>query len=82
MGDGIAEVIEAEALETSRLVGASIRETKLPAGIIIGALVRDEDVIIPRGDTIIKAHDRVIVFSAAEVVKKVEQLFSVRSDFF
>ncbi len=82
VGDGIAEVIEAEALETSQLVGASIRETKLPAGIIIGALVRDEDVIIPRGDTVIKAHDRVIVFSAAEVVKKVEQLFSVRSDFF
>ncbi len=80
--DGMAEIIEAEALETSPLVGVPIRETRLPQGIIIGALVRDNEVVIPRGDTIIRAHDRVILFAVAGVVKKVEQLFSVRADYF
>ena len=80
--DGGAEVIEAEVLETSRLAGSSIRQTKLGPGIIIGALVRDKAVIIPRGDTVIQPHDRAILFATAEAVKRVEQLFAVRPDFF
>ncbi len=52
------------------------------SGVIIGAIVRDGEVIIPRGDTVIRAKDRVILFAAAEAVKKVEKLFSVRLEFF
>ena len=37
-----------------RLVGSPLREGKLPAGVIIGAIVRDGEVIIPRGDTVIR----------------------------
>jgi trk system potassium uptake protein TrkA len=80
--DGMAEVIEAEALETSPLVGVPLREVKLPAGVIIGGVLRGETVIIPRGDTIIQLKDRVVIFALADVVKKVEKLFSVRLDFF
>ncbi len=80
--DGMAEVIEAEALETSPLVGVPLREVKLPAGVIIGGVLRVDRVIIPRGDTIIQVNDRVVIFALADVVKKVEKMFSVRLDFF
>ena len=80
--DGFAEAIEAEALETSPLVDTPLNEIKLPAGVIIGAIVRDEEVIIPRGSTTIKANDRVIMLVAAESVKKVEKMFAVRLEFF
>ena len=80
--DGLAEVIEAEALETSPLMGKPLREVNLPAGIIVGAIVRGDDVIIPHGDTVIQAKDRVIILAAAGQVKKVEKLFSVRLEFF
>ena len=80
--DGMAEVIEAEALETSPLVGVPLREVKLPAGMIIGGVLRGETVVIPRGDTIIQVKDRVVIFALADVVKKVEKMFSVRLDFF
>ena len=80
--DGMAEVIEAEALETSTLVGRPLREARLPAGVIIGAIVRGEQVIIPRGDSVIQAKDRVVIFALADAVRKVEKLFSVRLDFF
>ncbi|MCH7943369.1 MAG: Trk system potassium transporter TrkA [Proteobacteria bacterium] len=80
--EGLAEVIEAEALETSPLMGSPLREVKLPAGIIVGAIVRAEDVIIPNGDTVIQAKDRVIILAAAGQVKKVEKLFSVGLEFF
>ncbi len=80
--DGKAEIIEAEALETSPLVGKPLRDAKLPAGLVVGALVRDAEVIIPRGDTVIKTHDKVVLFATKEMVKKVEKLFAVRLEFF
>jgi trk system potassium uptake protein TrkA len=80
--EGLAEVIEAEALETSPLVGTPLREIKLPAGIIVGAIVRGDSVIIPRGDSVVRANDRVVIFAAAGLVRKVEKMFSVRLEFF
>jgi len=61
--DGAAEVVEGEALETSKLVGKELRDVKLPQGTIIGAILRDKEVIIPRGKTIIKPNDRVVLLS-------------------
>ncbi len=80
--DGLAEVIEAEAMETSPIVGTPLKEARLPAGILIGALVRGKNVVIPRGDTVIQAHDRVVIFATADMVKRVEKMFAVRLDFF
>ena len=56
--EGFAEVIEAEALETSSLINTPLREIKLPTGVIVGAIVRGEEVIIPRPSTVIKPHYR------------------------
>ena len=50
--------------------------------MIVGAIVRDDEVIMPRADTVIRARDRVIVVARAAVVKKVEKLFAVRLDYF
>ncbi len=80
--DGLAEVIEAEALETSPLVGVPLRDIDLPAGMLVGAIARGEEVIIPRGDTVIQAHDRIVMFTDADTVKKVEKMFTVRLEFF
>jgi trk system potassium uptake protein TrkA len=80
--EGFGELIEAEALETSSLVGAPLRDIKLPAGVVLGALVRDGKVISPRGDTSVQTKDRVVLFAASEAVRKVEKMFSVRLEFF
>jgi trk system potassium uptake protein TrkA len=82
LGDGFGEVIEGDALETSGLVGTPIRDIRLPDGIALGALVRGDSVIMPRGGTVIEAGDRVVLFAATGVVKKAERLFSVRLEFF
>jgi trk system potassium uptake protein TrkA len=80
--DGKAEIIEAEALETSPLVGQPLRDVKLPAGLMIGMIVRDGEVIVPRGGTVIETHDKVVMFAPRNAVKKVEKLFAVRLEFF
>lgn len=80
--DGFAELIEAEAMETSPLVGEPLRDTKLPPGVMIGAIIRSDDVILPRPDTVIRAKDRVVLLAAAAAVKKMEKMFSVRLEYF
>ncbi|EHS50870.1 TrkA-N domain protein [Rhizobium sp. PDO1-076] len=79
---GTAEVIEAEALETSPLVGRPFRDLELPAGLRIGAIYRDKTVIRPNGDTKIKAKDRVVIFATAAAVRHVEQMFRVSIQYF
>ena len=80
--NGRAEVIEADALETSSLVGTPLRDLQLANGIRIGALYRGNTVIVPDGDTIIRARDRIIIFVTADRVKEVEQMVRVSVDFF
>ena len=80
--NGLAEVIEAEALETSPLVGRPLREIELSDDMRIGAILRGGELIIPRGNTQVQAHDRVIIFAMQKAVKQVEQMFRVSIEFF
>lgn len=80
--EGFGELIEAEALETSGLVSTPLRDTDLPDGVMIGAIVRAGRVISPRGNTVIQAGDRVVLFADPGSVRRVEKLFSVRLEYF
>ncbi|HAJ92877.1 MAG TPA: Trk system potassium transporter TrkA [Gammaproteobacteria bacterium] len=83
---GAAEAIEAVAHgdhSSSRVVGRTIDEIKLPQGTTIGAIVRGDEVIIAHHDTVIKTDDHVILFlSDKKCIQKVEQLFQVGVTFF
>jgi trk system potassium uptake protein TrkA len=80
--DGFGELIEAEALQTSDLVGKELRNVDLPPGVLVGAIVRNDKMKFPRGSTVVQPGDRVIMFAAAEHVRKVEKMFSVRLEYF
>lgn len=79
---GAAEIIEAEALDTSPLVGAPLRDLDLPAGMRIGAIYRGGAVLKPSGQVQIRPKDRVVIFATADAVKQVEQMFRVSLEFF
>ncbi|UJQ95000.1 Trk system potassium transporter TrkA [Mariluticola halotolerans] len=80
--DGAAELIEAEALDTSTLVGKPLREFNIGPGIRIGAIMRGDEVIMPHGNVRIEAGDFVVVMALAAQVRQVEQMFRVSLDFF
>jgi len=82
VNDGLGEIIEAEALETSPLVGRPLRELNLPDGIRVGAIYRNGAVVIPEGGLQIRAGDHVILFAVADRVREVEQMFRVSLEFF
>lgn len=79
---GQAEIIEAQALETSPLVGKPISELDLPEKLRIGAIYRNGEIIRPTGATRIQPGDSVVIFALAEAVHNVEQMFRVSLDFF
>lgn len=83
---GAAEAIEAIAhgdQSTSKVVGRTIREIKLPPGTTIGAVVREEKVIIAHGNTLIEANDHVILFLVdKKFINDVEKLFQPSAFFF
>lgn len=70
-----AETLEMVAAPQAKIVGKPLRKLKMPAGVLIGAVAHGTDIIIPGGDTVIQAHDRVIVFALPAVVPQAEKLF-------
>ena len=80
--DNFGEVIEAEAISTSSVLGMTVEEINMPRSLIIGAIVRNDQILMPRNDTVIKIHDRVILIVTSAAVKRFEKLFSVRLEFF
>ncbi len=82
---GAAEALEAVAhgdRKTSKVVGRRIDEIKLPKGAIIGAIARDEQVVIAEPDIIIEPEDHVILFLADKSgVRDIERLFQVSATF-
>ena len=80
--DGFAEILEVEALDTSAIVNTPIREIKRPKDMIFGLIVRGKTIMTPRPDMVIKPDDRVIILAAHDQVKRVEQMFAVRPEYF
>ena len=77
-----AEAIEAEALSTSDIVNIPLSQIKFPKGALVGAVVRGDDIIIPRGDSVIQEKDRLIIFALKKAIPKLEKLLTVKLDFF
>ncbi len=76
------EVLEAEVLATTPAIGRRIRDLEISDGVRFGAIVRQEEIIKPTGDTELQARDRVILFSLVKNIREVETLFRVSPDYF
>lgn len=74
--EGDAEVTEIVLDDIPSIVDKPLTMLNLPKGIIIGAIVRKGKVIIPKGDTSLKADDRIIVFSLSEDLSSLKMFFS------
>ena len=82
---GRAEAIEAIAhgdANSSKVIGKGVREIPFPAGTGVGAIVRNEQVIIPNVNTVIEPEDHVIIFmDNKSCISDVEALFQVAVTF-
>ncbi len=74
VAEGKAEIMEAEAKKGSILIGKTLREVELPRKTLIGAIIRDNKVIIPSGEDKIISNDKLIIFTLHESIRQVEKL--------
>lgn len=72
---GQGRMIEFEVHKKTNLIGKELSKIKLPKQILIGAIVRGEELIIPRGKTKLQINDHVVVFTTLTSVSEVKKLF-------
>ena len=79
ISDGEYEVIEAEIIETSELINRELKKSNLPDEIRIGAILRNDKVIIPRSNFIFQKDDRVVFIVKKDSISFVENIFRLSS---
>ncbi|MDG5799816.1 Trk system potassium transporter TrkA [Marinilabiliaceae bacterium ANBcel2] len=70
-----ADVLELIAQKGSKITKATLKNLDLPKNMNIGGVIRNNEAIIPNGDTQIRPDDKVVVFALPSGLKKVEKMF-------
>jgi len=71
-----AEVIEYIVNRESGLTKKAIRKQNFPNAMVIGSIIRGEEIIVPNGDTVLALGDKVIVLALPRAIQKLEKIFS------
>ncbi len=73
-------VVDVRVGRGSMITRGRLRELSLPERLLVGAVVRGDEVIIPRGDTHLLEGDEAIVFLMGEALREVQEWFSEGSE--
>jgi trk system potassium uptake protein len=71
-----AEMIELRVPERCPVAGRPLSEVGFPEGAIVGALLRNGDVVIPTGKEVLRPGDDAVVFTVEDAIEEVERLFA------
>ena len=77
--NGEFEVIEAEIIDSSELINKDLKNSNLPDDIRIGAILRNNDIIIPTSKFIFEKKDIVVFLAKRDQISLVERLFQISS---
>ena len=75
--NGEYEIIEADIIETSELINKELKNSNLPDEIRVGAILRGDEVIIPRSNFIFKKEDTVVLLAKKDFLHVVENMFRI-----
>ena len=78
---GQAEIMEIIASNDMKLANVPLKDVNLPDGVLIAAIHRGQQVIIPNGDTRILADDKVTIFCLLTDIGELEKLFTAKKAF-
>ena len=77
--NGDFEVIEADVIETSELINKELKNSDLPDEIRIGAVLRKNEIIIPKSNFVFKKDDKIVFLAKKDQLETVENLFRISS---
>ena len=78
---GQAEIMEIIASNEMKLANVPLKDVNLPDGVLIAAIHRGQQVIIPNGDTKILEDDKVTIFCLLTDIGELEKLFTAKKAF-
>ncbi|MDD5927712.1 MAG: Trk system potassium transporter TrkA [Firmicutes bacterium] len=78
---GQAEIMEIIASNEMKLANVPLKDVHLPEGVLIAAIHRGQQVIIPNGDTKILDGDKVTIFCLLSDIGELEKLFTAKRAF-
>ena len=82
IGDAEAEVIEAQVMSTSPIAGSRIGDIDFPEGVIVGGILKNEDMVKPSSQSKIEEGDIIALFVLSKDIAEVERLLQVTIDYF
>jgi trk system potassium uptake protein TrkA len=82
IGDAEAEVIEAQVMSTSPIAGSRIGDIDFPEGVIVGGILKNEDMVKPSSQSKIEEGDIIALFVLSKDIPEVERLLQVTIDYF
>ena len=71
-----AEMIELRVPKDCRVSGRPLSKVGFPRDAIVGAILREGEVVIPTGDEVLRGGDDAVVFAVDSAVNEVERLFA------
>ncbi len=76
LNDERAEILELVLPDSARVAHKKVAEARFPRGMLIGAITRREEVIIPGGKTVLLPGDHLVVFTLPEISAQLERYFA------
>jgi len=77
IASGKAEIVDIIIKDGTRAAGKAVKDIGLPSNVLVIAVERGDDVIIPDGNTVIMPGDSVFVFIRKSLADRVFNTFSV-----
>jgi trk system potassium uptake protein TrkA len=81
LANGAGEVLELKSVKGTRICSKPLKDLSFPSGARIGAVVTNDEVVIPGGDYTVPENANVIIFTTPEKRENVEKLFRKKSLF-
>ncbi|MCX6054038.1 MAG: NAD-binding protein [Chloroflexi bacterium] len=70
-------IVEEKIPPKSNAIGMAIKDLNLPANCVVAAIIRQGEVIVPRGGTTLQVEDEVLAISDGEGAKQLADLFAI-----
>jgi trk system potassium uptake protein TrkA len=74
--ENLVEGIEFVAAEGSGIVGVQLALLRMPHGSLVGAIVRDGEVVFPDRSTVVDVGDRVVLFTRPALLPRLRRLIT------
>ncbi|WP_103029637.1 amino acid permease [Salinibacter altiplanensis] len=77
---GVASLIDLEVPEGAEVVGQIIQDIDIPEQCVVAAIIREDEFVVPRGDTVVCGGDHIVFVGPSDAVQTAHDTFSAQTE--